>query len=41
MWMIQFDARGRFVRRARFNAALHGLWLMQLPQGHIEFEKGA
>lgn len=36
--MIQYDARGRFVRRARYNRALLALWTMQLPMTTIVME---
>lgn len=38
MLMIQFDARGRYVRKLRFNAAVYSLWLSQLPNSTISFE---
>ncbi len=36
--MAQYDAYGRFVRRAKFNAALMTIWARQLPYGHIVME---
>lgn len=36
MWMIQFDARGRFIRKAIYNVTLLALWQSQIPYGHVE-----
>jgi hypothetical protein len=35
MMMTQYDAHGRFVRRARYNAALAAIWSRQIPYGRI------
>lgn len=35
MMMTQYDARGRFVRRAAYNVVLHGIWVQQVPFGRI------
>lgn len=34
--MVQFDAHGRYVRRAKYNAALMAIWQRQLPHGRIQ-----
>jgi len=34
--MSQFDANGRFIRSARYNATLHSIWAKQLPNARIE-----
>jgi hypothetical protein len=33
--MVQFNAHGRYVRRARYNPALMNIWRRQLPHGRI------
>lgn len=33
--MLQYDAQRRFIRQARFNAALYKLWALQVPFGRI------
>lgn len=33
--MVQFDAHGRYVRRALYNRALMAIWQKQLPHGRI------
>jgi hypothetical protein len=34
--MVQFDAHGRYVRRASYNPALMAIWRKQLPHGRIQ-----
>jgi hypothetical protein len=34
-WMVQFDAKGKYVRRARYNRVLLAVWKKQIPHGHI------
>ena len=33
--MVQYDACGRFVRRAKYNAAVAAIWAGQIPYGRI------
>lgn len=35
MIMTQYDARGKFVRRARYSSTLVVMWRMQIPYGEI------
>ncbi len=33
--MTQYDARGRFVRKARYNTTLLTMWKLQIPYGRV------
>lgn len=37
MYMIQFSASGRFIRKAPYNATLAAIWSKQIPYGYIDF----
>lgn len=35
MTMIQYDAHGRFVRKAKYNSTIFTIWYKQIPFGKI------